>query len=87
MKKQAASNEELTATNNELALVNQQLREARHKIEESEVALRLAISAANFGTWFIHSVTRNFYHRCPFKRNYSVIIRMRICLSNRHLRR
>jgi PAS domain S-box-containing protein len=57
---QAASNEELTATNNELALVNQQLREARHKIEESEVALRLAISAANFGTWFIHSVTRNF---------------------------
>jgi len=57
---QAASNEELTATNEELAFVNQQLLEARQKIEESEVALRLAISAANFGTWFIHSVTREF---------------------------
>jgi PAS domain S-box-containing protein len=55
-----ASNEELTATNNELALVNQQLLAARQKIEESEVALRLAIDAANFGTWFIHSVTREF---------------------------
>jgi PAS domain S-box-containing protein len=57
---QAASNEELTATNDELAMVNQQLLEARQKIEESEVALRLALSAANFGTWFIHSVTREF---------------------------
>jgi len=57
---QAVSNEELTATNDELALVNQQLREAWQKIEESEVALRLAVSAANFGTWFIHSVTREF---------------------------
>ena len=57
---QAASNEELTATNDELAMVNQQLVEARKKIEESEVALRLAIDAANFGTWFIHSITREF---------------------------
>lgn len=57
---QAASNEELTSTNNELALVNQRLHEAQQKIEESEVALRLAIDAANFGTWFIHSVTREF---------------------------
>jgi PAS domain S-box-containing protein len=57
---QVASNEELTATNNELALVNQQLMEARQKIEEGEVALRLAIDAANFGTWFIHSATREF---------------------------
>jgi PAS domain S-box-containing protein len=57
---QAASNEELTAINNQLALVNQQLLEARHKIEESETALRLSIEAANFGTWFIHSVTRDF---------------------------
>jgi PAS domain S-box-containing protein len=55
-----ATNEELTATNNELALVNQELLEARRKIEESEVALRLAINTANFGTWFIHSVTREF---------------------------
>ncbi|MXV52889.1 PAS domain-containing protein [Pedobacter sp. HMF7647] len=57
---QAASNEELSAANNELAFLNQELVEARQKIEESEVALRLAISAANFGTWFIHSVTREF---------------------------
>jgi PAS domain S-box-containing protein len=57
---QAASNEELIATNEELALVNQQLMAARQKIEEGEVALRLAINAANFGTWFIHSITREF---------------------------
>jgi PAS domain S-box-containing protein len=56
----AASNEELTATNEELATVNRQLLEARQQIEESETALRLAINAANFGTWFIHSVTREF---------------------------
>jgi PAS domain S-box-containing protein len=57
---QAASNEELTVTNEELAFVNQQLLSAQQKIEEGEVALRLAINAANFGTWFIHSVTREF---------------------------
>ena len=57
---QASSNEELMATNEELGIVNQQLREARKKIEEGEIALRLAIEAANFGTWFIHSVTREF---------------------------
>ncbi|SHE48172.1 PAS domain-containing protein [Pedobacter caeni] len=57
---QAAFNEELTATNDELAMVNEQLMEARQKIEEAEVALRLAIDGANFGTWFIHSVTREF---------------------------
>jgi PAS domain S-box-containing protein len=57
---QAASNEELTSTNEELAYVNQQLLEARQKIEESDAALRLAIGAANFGTWFIQSVTREF---------------------------
>jgi PAS domain S-box-containing protein len=56
----SASNEELTATNEELAIVNHELLEARQKIEEGEVALRLAIDAANFGTWFIHSVTREF---------------------------
>jgi PAS domain S-box-containing protein len=57
---QAASNEELTTTNNELASVNQQLAKAKQKIEENRVALQLAIEAANFGTWFIHSVTREF---------------------------
>lgn len=57
---QAASNEELSATNEELALVNQQLTDAQKKVEEAQVALRLAINAANFGTWYIHSVTRKF---------------------------
>lgn len=55
-----ASNEELMATNDELALVNEKLLTAQQKIEQGEVALRLAINAANFGTWFIHSVTREF---------------------------
>jgi PAS domain S-box-containing protein len=57
---QATSNEELMATNEELAAVNQKLREAQQRIEEGEVALRLAVNAANFGSWFIHSVTREF---------------------------
>jgi two-component system sensor histidine kinase VicK len=57
---QAASNEELLASNEQLALVNERLLTAQQKIEEGEVALRLAINAANFGTWFIHSVTREF---------------------------
>ena len=56
----AASNEELIATNEELALVNHQLVLAQDKIEEGQVAFRLAVNAANFGTWFIHSVTREF---------------------------
>jgi PAS domain S-box-containing protein len=54
----AASNEELAATNDELALVNQELLIAKEKIEEGQVAFRLAVNAANFGTWYIHSVTR-----------------------------
>jgi PAS domain S-box-containing protein len=56
----AASNEELAATNEELAEVNKKLLAAQQRIEEGEVALRLAIDAANFGSWFIHSVTREF---------------------------
>jgi PAS domain S-box-containing protein len=34
--------------------------QARHKVEDTEAALRLAIEAANFGTWRIHSATRQF---------------------------
>jgi PAS domain S-box-containing protein len=56
----ASTNEELTTTNEELDLLNQKLLAAQQKIEEGEVALRLAIDAANFGTWFIHSGTREF---------------------------
>ncbi len=49
----ASINEELTATNEELII-------SLDKIEEAEIALRLAIEAANFGTWRIHSETREF---------------------------
>ncbi|GAA4925413.1 PAS domain-containing protein [Mucilaginibacter defluvii] len=55
-----SANEELSATNNELATVNQALADAQVLIEEKQTALKLAIEAANFGTWFIHSVTREF---------------------------
>ncbi|WP_374949945.1 PAS domain S-box protein [Mucilaginibacter sp.] len=64
---QSASNEELAAANNELARVNKKLLEAQQKIEESQVALRLAIDAANFGTWYIHSVTREFITNARLK--------------------
>jgi two-component system sensor histidine kinase VicK len=57
---QQSINEELSAANEELAAVNEELLTAEQRIEEGEVALRLAIDAANFGTWFIHSVTREF---------------------------
>jgi PAS domain S-box-containing protein len=55
---QAASNEELITINEELARVNNRLAAAQLKIEENQVALKLAIEAANIGTWYIHSVTR-----------------------------
>ena len=50
---QAASNEELAAANKALANVNQQLLEAQFKIEEGEIALRLAIDAAGLGTFYV----------------------------------
>lgn len=53
-------NEELTASNEELAAVNEELVAAQQVIEEGRIALRLAIDAADFGTWFINSVTREF---------------------------
>jgi two-component system sensor histidine kinase VicK len=56
----AASNEELRSTNEELAQANDEILVGRQKIEEGEIALRLAIDAANFGTWYIHSGTREF---------------------------
>ena len=56
----ASTNEELISTNEELAYVNKQLKEAQESIEEGRAALRLAIDAANFGTWFINSSTREF---------------------------
>ena len=37
-----------------------ELVQSRHRVEEAEIAMRLAIEAANFGTWWIHSETREF---------------------------
>ena len=37
-----------------------ELVRSRHKFEEAEVSLRLAIEAADFGTWWINSETREF---------------------------
>ncbi|HWW43288.1 PAS domain-containing protein [Pedobacter sp.] len=51
---QVASNEELIATNEELAIVNQQLLEAQQKIEDGEVALRMAIESGELATWFLN---------------------------------
>ncbi|MFD0941074.1 ATP-binding protein [Pedobacter boryungensis] len=56
----AATNEELIASNEQLIRLNDQLLEARKKIEDTEIALRLAIEGADFGTWYINSVTREF---------------------------
>jgi PAS domain S-box-containing protein len=56
----AASNEELLVANEALASANEELVIAQQKIDEGQAAFRLAVNAANFGTWFIHSVTREF---------------------------
>ncbi len=48
---QAASNEELITANEQLAHVNQQLLAAHQKIEDGEVALRLAIESGELATW------------------------------------
>ncbi|MCZ4223271.1 PAS domain S-box protein [Pedobacter rhodius] len=56
----SASNEQIQATNNHLSRANAELILAKQAIEEGKLALRLAIEAANFGTWYIHSVTRAF---------------------------
>lgn len=54
------SNNDLVATNRELEKAQKDLQDTFLQLEESEIALRLAIEAANFGTWHIHSVTREF---------------------------
>jgi two-component system sensor histidine kinase VicK len=56
----AISNQELTSSNKELSDAQNVLRQTFLQLEESEIALRLAIEAANFGTWHINSVTRKF---------------------------
>lgn len=59
-KELAAANRELAATLEEIAKVNDELTKANEKIEEGQIAFRLAVEAANFGTWFVHSETREF---------------------------
>jgi two-component system sensor histidine kinase VicK len=54
----AAINEEMTASNEELALAHEHLKETFDELEDKEIALRLAIEAANFGTWHMHSESR-----------------------------
>jgi len=63
----AAINEELTVSNDQLKAANERLSKAnadlisaQKTIEEGKLALRLAVEAANFGTWYINSVTREF---------------------------
>jgi len=61
------TNHELQATLEEVAQVNDELIKAHKKIEEGEIAFRLAVNAANFGTWFIHSITREFITNARLK--------------------
>ncbi|MCU7613446.1 PAS domain-containing sensor histidine kinase [Chryseobacterium sp. GMJ5] len=56
----ANTNHELEASLGEIAKVNEELLKAHVKIEEGQIAFRLAVNAANFGTWYIHSITREF---------------------------
>ncbi|WP_316809319.1 ATP-binding protein [Pedobacter agri] len=56
----SASNEHIIATNNHLSQANANLIAAQQTIEEGKMALRLAIEAANFGTWYINTGTREF---------------------------
>ena len=55
-----AANEEMMASNEELLEAKENLQETFDQLEDKEIALRLTIEAANFGTWHIHSVTRAF---------------------------
>lgn len=53
----AAANEELTAANEALSDAQYSLQDTFYKLEEREIALRLAIEAANFGTWYLNTAT------------------------------
>ncbi|WDF45559.1 PAS domain-containing sensor histidine kinase [Chryseobacterium sp. KACC 21268] len=58
--KLANTNQELEISLAEVAKINEELIKANEKIEEGQIAFRLAVNAANFGTWFVHSTTREF---------------------------
>lgn len=57
---QVKERQKVDKANRELEKAQYQLQQTFHQLEESEVALRLALSAANFGTWSLHSTTRTF---------------------------
>lgn len=56
----SASNEQILAANESLSKANADILSAQHTIQEGKLALSQAIAAANFGTWYIHSQTREF---------------------------
>jgi two-component system sensor histidine kinase VicK len=57
---QVIARQKIEIANEELEKADKDLRKLFHQLEESEIALRLALGAANFGTWYIQSVTREF---------------------------
>jgi two-component system sensor histidine kinase VicK len=57
---QVIARQKIQTANNDLERAQTDLQNLFQKLEESEIALRLAVSAANFGTWYIQSVTREF---------------------------
>ncbi|WP_205945087.1 PAS domain-containing sensor histidine kinase [Pedobacter psychrodurus] len=54
------SNEELVQANEELMAVQEHLKQTINQLEESDTSLRLAVEAADFGIWHIHSLSRDF---------------------------
>jgi two-component system sensor histidine kinase VicK len=57
---QVKERQKVDTANRKLKVAQEKLQKTFLQLEESEIALRLALSAANFGTWFIHSKTRAF---------------------------
>jgi PAS domain S-box-containing protein len=57
---QVVARQNIELTNIALQKTQDDLHGLFQQLEASEIALRLAVQAANFGTWFIHSVTREF---------------------------
>ncbi|WP_262711493.1 PAS domain-containing sensor histidine kinase [Mucilaginibacter corticis] len=59
--------EQMQAMNEELTASNEELIAAQHTIEESRTALRLAIDAAELGTWYVHSISRQLISNARLK--------------------
>jgi PAS domain S-box-containing protein len=77
-KELAAANEELAASNEEMVVANKDLLFARQKIEQAEEGLRLAVEAANIGTWFIDPTTKELTYNDTLARmfGYEAEVRM-----------